>query len=232
MNMNGNIANGGLVAKWRGSVVFAEPNEWFLNTDEEYIYFSDRSDKNRIYRKSGASSEGKLVLKEPCSFVRLFEDGIFYVNEDQMKVYRCSKDGKGRALCSLDRTAEFGILDYGGVYINANARRLCVCGHSAYYADACNDFALTITDTRNSGDTRVFPDIKPSHINVHDGNVYYTDRMRENALFRLDPFGVRLSIFGGGSESLHIIDNWLYFISGRKWRRLSLLNFGEAEEIV
>ena len=229
--MNGNIANGGLMVKFQGGVVFAQPNEWFLNSDDEYLYYSDRSDKNRLYRKRGVSGEGKLILKEPCSFVTLYDDGIYYVNEDQMKVYRCSKEGKGRTLCSQDRAAEFGILDYGGVYIEPRARRLCVCGHSAYYADEDNDFALTITDTRSTTGSRVFPGVKPSHINVHDGYIYYTDRMQENALFRLDPGGARLSIFGCGAESLHIIDGWLYFISGRVWRRLSLLDFGEAEEV-
>jgi hypothetical protein len=55
--------------------------------------------------------------------------------------------------------------------------------------------------------------------------------MRENALYRLDSFGNRLSIFGDSAECLHIIDDWLYFISNKKWRRLSLQNFGEAEEV-
>ena len=227
--MNGNIANGGLTVKWRGCVVFAEPNEWFLNADEDFIYYSDRSDRNRLYRKCGASGERKLVMKEPCSYVTLYEDGIYYINEDHMKIYRCSKEGKGRTLCSGERTCEFGILDYGGIYINPRAKRLCVAGHTAYYADAGNNYALTITDTRDASESKYFPDVKPSHINVHDGNVYYTDRMRENALYRLDPYGARLSIFGAAAGSLHVVGNWLYFISGRKWLRLSLLDFGEAE---
>jgi len=228
---NGNIANGGLVVQHQGGAVFAQPNEWFLNSDDEFIYYSDRGDNNRIYRKSGANGERKLVLKEPCSFVTLYEDGIYYVSEDRMKVYRCSKEGKGRAQCSGESVSEFGILDYGGVYLNPRARRLCVCGHSAYYADAENNYALTIIDTRGAGGPRVYPDVKPSHINVHNGYVYYTDRMRGNALYRLDPYGVRHTIYGDAAESLHIIDDWLYFISGRKWRWLSLLDYGEAEEV-
>jgi len=229
--MNGNIANGGLVVKWRGTLAFANPNEWFLNADDEFIYYSNRSDKNRLYRKRGANGEEKLILKEPCAFVTLFEDGIYYVNEEQMKIYRCSKEGKGRAQCYGQNAAEFGMKSDGGLYVNPNARRLCVCGQSAYFADANNSFALTIADLAHSGREKTFADIKPSHINIHDGNIYYTDRMRENALYRLDPSGGRLSIFGNSAEHLHIIDDWLYFISEKKWRRLSLHNFGEAEEV-
>ena len=230
-NMNGNIANGGLAVKWRGTVIFAKPNEWFMNVDDEYIYYSDRGNKNRLYRKRGLNDEGKLLLKEPCSYVTLYEDGLFYINEEQMKIYRCSKEGRGRTQCSDTGAAEFGILDGGGVYINPCAKRLCVYGQSACYADSSNNFALTVANVDKRDEPKVYSDIKPSHINVHDGNIYYTDRMRENTLYRLDSFGNRLSIFGGSAECLHIIDDWLFFISGRKWRRLSLINYGEAEEV-
>ena len=227
--MYGNIANGGLAVKWRGTVVFAKPNEWFLNADDRFIYYSDRSDKNRLYRKRGEDDPGELIVKEPCAFVTLFEDGIYYANEEQMKVFRCSKEGNDRTLCSCERTVEFGISDDGFVYINPHASRLCVHGQRAYYADGNNNFALTIVDIVNSGTLKVLPDVKPSFINTHDANVYYTDRMRGNSLWRLDPSGGKLSIFGGSAECIHIIDNRLYFLSGNKWRGLSLLNFGESE---
>ena len=228
--MSGNIANGGLVAKWRDTVIFAQPGEWFLNTDDEFIYYSNRNDKNRLYRKRSVKDPGAPIVKEPCSFVTLFGDGLYYINEEQMKVYRCSTEGKGRALCSGESATEFSILPDGAVYVNPGAKRLCVYGKTAYYADVNNHFALTVTSLQGA-EPKAYPDIVPSSINVHDGSIYYADRMRENALYRLDPAGARLSIFGAGAEHLHIIDHWLYFINGRKWRRLSLLNFGEAEEV-
>ena len=229
--MNGNITNGGLAAKWRGTVLFAQQNEWFINVDDEYIYYSDRNDKNRLYKKRNANDEGKILLKEPCSYVTLYEDGIYYLNEEHMTIYRCSKEGKGRTQYSDKSATEFGIFDGGGVYINPCARRLCVCGQSAYYADANNNYALTVTSISERSEPIVYSDIKPSYINVHDGNIYYTDRMRENAIYRLDSSGNRLSIFGESAECLHIIDVWLYFVSNKKWRRLSLVDFGEAEEV-
>jgi len=184
-----------------------------------------------MHRKCGANDEGKLILKEPCSYITLSGDGIYYVNEEQMKICRCSKEGKSRTVYSSQSACEFGIVDDGSVYVNPHARRLCVYGQNAYYADADNNFALTIANAHGGGEPKAYSDVKPSHINIHDGNIYYTDRMRENALYRLDPLGGRLSIFGGSAECLHIIDDWLYFISDKKWRRLSLINFGEAEEV-
>lgn len=230
-SVSGNIANGGLAAKWRGTVVFAKPNEWFLNSDDEHIYYSDRSDRNRLYRKREAGGEGTPVLKEPCSAVTLHEDGIYYINEDQMKIYHCSKEGRGRMQYSGESVTEFGLLRDGGIYANPGARRLCVDGQTAYFADVGNNYALTVADAASGAIIKVFPDVRPSFVNVHDGCVYYTDRMRGNAIYRLDTYGSKLSVFGSSSGYLHVIDSWLYFISAKKWHRLSLLDFGEAEEI-
>jgi len=231
--INGNIANGGLAVKWRGNVIFARSNEWFLNADEEYIYYSNRDDENRLYKKTEVHDKGKIIVRKPCSGVTLFEDGIYYVNEEDQRVYRCSKEGKGVTACSKTETTEFAVLGDGAVYTNPNARRVCAFGGGVYFADGGNQdnlFALTFVDVRN-GETSVFPDIKPSYINIHDDNVYYTDRGRENKIFRLDPSGSRMSVYGNSAECLHVLSDWLYFLADKKWKRLSLLNFGEAEEV-
>jgi hypothetical protein len=228
--MNNNIANGGLIAKWRGTLVFAQPNEWFLNAGTDGIYYSDRNNGNRIYRKQSVSAAGMPVVGEPCSFVSLFGGDIYYVNEDQMMVYRCSKEGKGKTRCSAEGVAEFGIFDGGTIYVNHSARRICTDGRTAFFADAANQYALTAVDTDGRA-PRAYPDIKPSYINIHDNNIYYTDRMKGNTIYRLDPAGNRMTIYGRNAQCLHVIDDWLYFISDMRWKRLSLLYFGEAEEV-
>jgi hypothetical protein len=55
--------------------------------------------------------------------------------------------------------------------------------------------------------------------------------MRGNAIYRLDPTGSRFSIYGEGAECLHILGDWLYFISGHRWKKLSIIDFGEAEAV-
>ena len=228
--MNGNIANGGLVINWRGSVVFAKPSEWFLNAGDDYIYYSDRSNGNWLFRKRGPEDAGTVLLKEPCSYVTLHGDDIYYINEDRARLARCSTEGDDRTRYP-DEVREFAITADGGVYTNPRARRLCLVGQTAYFADADNDFALTIATIAAPGEAPVvFADIKPSFLNVHEDNVYFSDRSRANALCRLDRAGGRITIFGGPAECLHIIDDWLYFLSGKTWVKLSLRNFGEAEE--
>ena len=228
--MNGNIANGGLVVKLRDKVCFARTDEWYLNSDGAYIYYSDRADRNRLYRRHHTPDSEKKVLSDPCSGVRLFGDHIYYINEIDMKVYRCMKDGGEKTLCSDDTTSEFGVFEDGGLFINPAARRLCVSGSKAVFADAKNGFVLTIFDSA-TGKKEVVSDVKPSYINIHSGNIYYTDRMKGNKIYRLNPRGDRLSIYGGGAECLHVIDNWLYFISNNRWKRLSLLSYGVAEAL-
>jgi len=225
--VNGNIANGGRVIQWGGRVVFAQTNEWFMNADDKHIFYSNRADNNRLYRKRSEADPGNVLVKHPCSGIVVFGDGIYFVNENDRKVYRCSKEGKGITPASSLEATEFGVLSDGTVYANPNARRLCLFGSQAYFADAGNNFALTMFDVE-SGQTDVFPAIRPSYINVYNGEVYYADRMRENKLYR---FGGAFSIFGDSVACLHVIGDFLYFISGGKWRRLSLTNFGDAEEV-
>jgi len=225
--MNGNTANGGLLAKWRDEIIFARPNEWFLNTDDDFIYYSNRNDENRLYHKQDAKDEGKALLKTPCSGLLLYGDKLYFVNENDKIVYSCSTEGKGVTRCSNKETTEFAVLNDGEVYINPVTRRLCVCKERVFFADSSNDYALTSIEVK-SGEKEVFANIKPSHINSYRGDIYYTDRMRENKIFRL---GSRYSICGNSSECLHVIDDWLYFLADKRWKRLSLVNFGEAEEV-
>jgi len=225
--MNGNIANGGLLAKWRDEIIFARPQEWFLNTDDEFIYYSNRSDENRLYRKQNPQEEGRVLLKTPCSGLVLFGDGLYFVNENDKTVYRCSTEGRGLTRCSSKETTEFAVLDNGEIYINPAARRLCICQERAFFADANNDFVLTSIEVKN-GEKEVFANIKPSYINTYGDDVYYADRMRENKIFRL---GSRYSICGDSAECLHVIDEWLYFLADKSWKKVSLVNFGEAEEV-
>lgn len=225
--MSGNIANGGLLVKWRDSVVFAKPSEFFLNADEEYIYYSDRSYGNRLYKKCGSNDVGKVILKKPCSGLRLFEDGLYYVNEDDNRVYRCSKEGRNETCFRKEETVEFCILDDGSIYAPSNARRLCLCGDKAYFADADSDFSLASAYTKNN-EKQAYPTSKPSYINACDGDIYFVDRAQGNKIFRL---GGKFSVFGESAACLHVIDDWLYFYANRVWKRLSLIHFGEAEDI-
>jgi len=225
--MSGNIANGGLLVKWHNTVVFAKPNEFFLNSDEEYIYYSDRSDGNRIYRKSGPNDVGKAITKKPCSGVTLFNVTIYFVSDDNNKVYRCSKEGKDETTFRGEETNEFCILCDGSIYAPAAARMLCLCGEKAYYADAGSGYSLACVNTKTN-EKQIFPTCKPSYINTYNGDTYYSDRAQGNKIFRL---GSKFSVFGESSSLLHVIDDWLYFYTNKTWKRLSLIHFGEAENV-
>ena len=214
---------------WRGSVIFAKPNEWFLNTDEDFIYYSDRYANNRLHKKSDVEERGALVIDEPSACIHLYGNRIYYINEDDMTVNWCFKDGSERTQCSEEKTYEFGIAD-DIVYINSDARRLCLANGMAYYADSNNGYRLTIHNIR-SGEKKTFDDIIPSFLNVYEDDIYFTDRMRENRIFRLGSSGERLSIYGGSAECLHVLGDYLYFLSERKWKKLSLVSFGEAQSV-
>ena len=231
--MDGNCANGGLAALWQGQVVFARPNEWFLCADDDALYYSDRDDGNRLYKKGGEDEKGKPIVKKACAFAALRGESLYYVNEEDRKVYRCSKDGRGTVACSDKKTYGYAVFDDGTVYANPDASGLFGAGNKAIFADMGDESgicALTIFDSEN-GKTEAFTDIRPSYINAHMGDIYYTDRQRQNKIYRLGPSGSRMSVYGASAECLHVFGDWLYFLSGKSWKRLSLTAFGEAEDV-
>ncbi|MDR2711598.1 MAG: DUF5050 domain-containing protein [Clostridiales bacterium] len=225
--MNGNIANGGLLTKWQGEVIFARSHEWFLNADDDFIYYSNRNEENRIYRKREPKEEGMVLVKSPCSGLVLFDDGIYFINENDKNVYRCSTEGRGTTPHSKKETTEFAVLDDGEIYLNPAARRLCASRGRVFFADAANDFVLTAIEVK-SGEKEVYSGIKPSYINVYGDVIFYTDRMRENKIHRLD---MKNYICGESAEYLHVIDDWLYFMTGKIWKKISLVDYGEAIEV-
>ncbi|MDR0570234.1 MAG: DUF5050 domain-containing protein [Clostridiales Family XIII bacterium] len=230
--MNGNIANGGLVVYWKGDVLFAGPDEWFLNADEEFIYYSDRRNGNHIYRKCGASAEAaESVVEEPCARVFLFEERLYYVNEEDMRLYRTHLDGSGRECLAETANGEYGVTDEGEAFVRAEARRLFVVGRNACFADAANGHVLTL-ERVGSSERRAFNGVCPSYINAHGGDIYYADRTAGNRIYRMDSTGARISIYGGCAEFLHVLNDSLYFISDGKWKKISLSRYGEAEEVI
>ncbi|GHU50703.1 hypothetical protein AGMMS49975_02260 [Clostridia bacterium] len=221
---NANTANGGLAVKFRNDIVFARPNEYFLNAGEEFVFYSDRNDGDKLYRSGG------VILKRPCSGVILQNGFLYFADEEDKGVYRCTQDGKdlSRLTDKNVSATEFALLPNGEIYTNQGARRLFAYENACYFADAKNGFALTKFDSQ-TGETSDFPEIVPSYINACGEYVYYTDRRQSNIIYRLDSSKRSLKIFGGSALCLHVLDDWLYFISDNVWKRVSLSRFGDAE---
>jgi hypothetical protein len=132
-------------------------------------------------------------------------------------------------------TTEFAVLPDGTVYANPDARRICICGENIYFADGGNKGSLFAFTKYNysTGEKEFTADVQPSYMNVYENDVYYTDRTKANNIFRISPNsnGSKVAVYGQSAELLHVIGDWLYFMSAKKWKRLSLTRFGDAQEV-
>lgn len=76
-NTSGNIINNGLMAYQEG-----------------YIYFSNTSDKNKLYRMKEDGSDKKKLSDDSCSFINVIEEWVYYRNaSDGGKIYKIKTDG-------------------------------------------------------------------------------------------------------------------------------------------
>jgi len=247
--MYGNIGNGGLVVELRNSSVFSDFNRlWFMNSDNEFIYYSDGS-SHFLCRYNENDLGGTAVLQKQCTNITLHDDRLYYINENDRRVYCCLRDGRSDELVINDTVKEFVIVEKGYiVYVSksgdikncdgvivagVNPVRLCATSDKLFFADGSNNFALSCIDLNPVGDSLIhrIENAVPSYINSMGQFIYFTNVLEGNMLFRLDTeTETILKICGESAEYPHIIKDNLFFWNGRAWKYLSLEG-GMAKEV-
>ena len=246
----GNIANGGLITKfWHKEVVSDFNKLWFMNTDDEFVYYSDGMNSHYLCRYNENDPEGSVILKKPCTNVTLSGDWLYYINETDHRIYRCLRSGRSESLLMREETSEFVIYAKDEMVYATDAgdlkgfagtlaegvrpSKLCVAGGKVFYADGSNNNFLTFMNLNPEGSFReqCVGDIIPTYINSDGQYIYFTDALKGNAIFRLHTNGGNpLKICGESSGYLHIIDDRLFFWNGSAWKQISLEG-GVAKEV-
>ncbi|MDR1687857.1 MAG: DUF5050 domain-containing protein [Clostridiales bacterium] len=248
--MNSNILNGGLVIRFRRKDFFSDFEKlWFLNADDENIYFSDGSQNNYLCRINENDPEGSVILKKPCGNLILSGDWLYYINELDYKIYRCLRSGRSESRIINEPAAEFII--YGkdeilyapvsggvkgfGANLSADVKpaRLCTAGKKLFFADKANNNYLTSIDLNSASGYREnrMTDIVPAYINSSGNNIYFSNAQDKNNIYKMDTENDSLiKICGESAEYLHIVEDTLYFWNGNVWKQVSLEG-GNSKEV-
>ena len=246
----GNIANGGLIIKFNHKKIISDFNKlWFLNTDEEFIYYSDGSNNHCLCRYNDNDPEGTVILKKPCTNVILNGDWLYYINELDHRIYRCLRNGRSESLFLREEVSEFVIFGknemiyatktgdlkcLNGILAKSiHPLNLCIAEGKVFYVDCSNNYFLTYIDLNPANNYReqCVGEIIPTYINSDGQYIYFTDVLKGNAIYRLrNKSDNPVKICGESAGYLHVIDDELFFWNGSVWKHISLEG-GNAKEV-
>ena len=239
--MHGNIANGGLIVKFGNKNIVSDFNKlWFMNTDDEFVYYSDGTRGRFLYRYNESDTEGSAILKKPCTNLVLSGEWLYYINESDHRVYRCLRSGRSESLILQEEVSEFVMIDnHDMIYASETGDlasfgeilakgvhpcRLCIANGKVFYADGSNNFFLTaLSLAPNNNRVQCVGDIIPTSLNSYGQYIYFTDALKGNAIYRLHTEGeVPDEICEESAGYLHVIDEKLFYWNGLAWKHISL----------
>lgn len=263
--MASNLQNGGLIAAagnallisdihhYKGTYIDGQlisPIGWFMNTLDRSVYYSDQTQGHAICRLDLETREDQLLLDKPCSHLQLSGEWLYFLEERDQCLYRCTLSGShatkrvdekvsaflvenGEIICST--AGGIKLYSEAGTQIEVisegTAGALISLDSFLVYADKRNRNKLTILN-RSSGVTVVSDNIEASSMNTDGRYLYCANRLNGNTLYRVDPdHGGSIRISGESADYIHLINDHLYFSCNREWRKLSLFG-GEAQSIL
>lgn len=222
---------------------------WFMNEADGLLYYSDQSKENYLFRLDPASRQVDKLADRPVYGLTLSGEWLYYINESDSKLYRCHLDGKRESRVADDEVESF-IIDCEQIYyatgqgirtcsVTGSDREL-VSDHAAVhlikldtkliFADKKNHYSLTILDPA-TGHAETHADITPNSLNSDGRYLYCANRSNESTIYRIDPAsGTKIRICGDSADYLHIVEEFVYFCSGREWFRMSLSG-GQAVKV-
>lgn len=265
--MNSNAANGGLVLKslnklyvtdiahYSGTTVIdLETGEsgridgilWFMNDEYPYIYYSDQQRDHALFRYHVNSQTSEKLLDKPCYGLRVVNDWIYYIHEEDRKLYRCKLNGANDTRLTDEWVISFSISGERIYYATKTGIRVCqmdglhsqlISDHIAlhmvivqnklFFLNKNNNHVLTMLDL-TTGTASSYSELSAVGLNSDGRYLYCANVLNGKTIYRLDPErGSSIRICGDIADYVHIIEDKIYFWSGTDWHYISLLG-GQA----
>lgn len=260
--MHANQSNGGLVSKvgnrlwltdianFSGTVVLdsiigertaTDHLMWFMNSDGRMIYFSDQRSHHSLCRLDTETMNTERLVDHACYGLIYHGDLLYYMREDDRKLYRCMTNGKKAERLTEEQVLHF-LIDDDLLYYSTSrgirtysihghqteriadfvALRMTKMGDRLAFADKNAHYALTVYDLA-SGHVDVWDEIVPISLNTDGQYLYCSNQANDRSLYRLDlGSGNSIRIHGEKTEYLHISDRSLYFFSSNEWFSMDL----------
>jgi len=260
--MNSNVANGGLVLKVSNKLYLTDIHHfsgttvldldsgeygrvdgiwWFMNLDYPYIYYSDQQRGNALYRYHVSSQSVEKLRDEPCYGLTQHQEWLYYIHDDDRKLYRCQLNGTCLSRLTDESVTSFVIHgdciyystmmgirmgDLEGIrselISDKVALYMVMLGEKVAFSAKNNGNVLNVMDL-NTGSTRSFDELLPLGLNTDGKYLYCSNALNGRTLYRVDiERSTSIRINGELVDYIHIVDDHIYFWGGKEWHRISL----------
>lgn len=195
-NTGGNIVNNGIVAL----------------DSEGYIYYSNPSDKEALYKMAFDGVYNKKISEDKAQYINVSQDYIYYSNYTEGgKLYRSKLDGSQKQLIVEDKAAYITLAGNDIYYSNhSNGGKLYRVKKDG--SDAVLKHGNSVISDNNGNNSQVG---EVAYINIEGEWIYYINHADGHKPYVINKEGTyRGQISNEYATSLQVSGDWVYYSAG------------------
>ena len=195
-NTGGNIVNNGIVAL----------------DSEGYIYYSNPSDKEALYKMAFDGVYNKKISEDKAQYINVSQDYIYYSNYTEGgKLYRSKLDGSQKQLIVEDKAAYITLAGNDIYYSNhSNGGKLYRVKKDG--SDAVLKHGNPVIADNNGNNSQVG---EVAYINIEGEWIYYINHADGHKPYVINKEGTyRGQISNEYATSLQVSGDWVYYCAG------------------
>lgn len=256
-NTAGNIVNGGLAAAegdWvyfhsnlggslhksnilTGEVVaLSADSAWFINVSDQWVFYSNRDDNNRVYRVKTDGSDRMALSLSSAWFLTLVDNDLYFINEDDnYRIYHLHPEDGTETRLGEDSAWFLNVIDGWIYYINRSDENtiyrlsadgsekeqlnkvssccLNVVDNTLYYVNEESDSRLYRQDIDGANETLI-NEVPTWFVNSTDEKIYYADESDNFSIYSMMPDGSdKQKINNDPARYILLAGDWIYYLN-------------------
>lgn len=188
-------------------------NQGILVEDEDNIYYSVKGSnyENYLYKKSKTTNETTKLMTTNAKFLNIYENTLYYINEDEHSIFKMQTDGNNRTRIMDDVSSMLMIDNY--IY----------CTKGIGLADGL--FRIDITNNK----TKCITSESVKEFNIYNNYIYYNN-YNDGQLYRIDLNGKnKKTIFTDKVEHICIENDMIYVSNLTDGKNIYQINLDGTE---